>query len=159
MTPLLCDVWCAPSCGSRSSTSTRRPRSASSRAVASPTIPPPTTATSCVMSPCMEDQRAGAPVATAGDRRRTRSRVEQVERGADDRLRVDLVVLVELGQVARLAEALHAEAGDRGARGAREERERVRVAVDERDDRDGPAEQPVDRGRIALAEPGAGLEG
>src|SRR5688572_30802701 len=122
MTPLLCEVWCAPSRSSRSSTSTRRPRSASARAVASPTIPPPTTAMS----------------------------VKEIERGADDRLGIDLVVLVELGDVARLAEVVHPEARDRRAGGAREERERVRVSVDERDDRDPAPEQPVDRRRIAL---------
>src|SRR6476469_1978570 len=131
MTPLLWLVWCAPSRASRSSTSTRRPRSASARAVASPTIPPPTTATSA----------------------------KEVQRRANDRLGVDLVVLVELADVARLAEAVHTEARDRGAGGAGEERQRVRVPVEQRDDRAPAAEQPVDRPRVTLAEPRARLEG
>ena len=58
------------------------------------------------------------------------SAIEQVERGADDRLRVDLVVLVELADVAGLAEPLHAEARDPARRNAAEEGERVRVAVE-----------------------------
>ena len=103
MTPLLCVVWCAPSRSSRSSTTTFMPRRASARAVARPTIPPPATATSCI---------------------------EQVQRGADDRLGVDLVVLVQLGEVARLAEALHAEARHRHAVDRGQEAQRVRVAVE-----------------------------
>ena len=48
MTPLLCVVWCWPSSRARArARTTRIPRSASARAVASPTIPPPATATSC----------------------------------------------------------------------------------------------------------------
>src|SRR3954468_5387607 len=117
MTPLLWLVWCAPTLASRSSTSTLRPRMASSRAVARPTIPPPTTATS----------------------------IEEIERRPHDGLRVDLVVLVELADVARLAEVLHAEGRDRRARRAGQERERVRVAVEQRHDRRATPEQPVDR--------------
>src|SRR4051794_41351811 len=97
MTPELWLVWWAPSAVSRSSTTTRRPRPASSRPTASPTMPPPTTATSAI---------------------------EQVERGADHQLRIDLEVLVELPDVARLAELLHAQAGD-PARERAEEGERV----------------------------------
>ena len=37
--------------------------------------------------------------------------------------------------------------------------ERVRVAVDEADDRHALAEQPLERARVAVAEAGAGLEG
>src|SRR4051812_36092700 len=103
MTPLLCVVWCSPSARPRSSSTTRSPRSASSRAAASPTMPPPATATS----------------------------TKEIERGADDGLGVDLVVLVELADVARLAEALHAEAGHRHAVDAGEEAQRVRVAVEQ----------------------------
>src|SRR5690242_20711459 len=96
MTPLLCVVWWRPSSPSRSSSTTRRPRSASSRAAASPTMPPPTTTTS----------------------------TKQIQRSADDRLGVDLVVLVELAEVAGLAEALHAQARDRDAVDAGEEAQR-----------------------------------
>src|SRR5690349_18540121 len=130
MTPLLWLVWCAPRRGSRSSTSTRRPRIASSRAVARPTMPPPTTATS----------------------------IEEIERRPHDGLGVDLVVLVELADVARLAEALYAEAGDRGARGAGQEGERVRVAVQQRDERLRAAEQTIDRAGVTVAEPSARLQ-
>src|SRR5262245_7847319 len=51
-TPELCPVWCSPTAASFSSTSTRRCgyRSESCQAVARPTMPPPTIATSeCVM--------------------------------------------------------------------------------------------------------------
>ena len=37
--------------------------------------------------------------------------------------------------------------------------ERVRVAVEQRDDRDALAEEPLERARVAVAEAGAGLEG
>src|SRR3954447_23425934 len=132
MTPLLWLVLCAPPAGPRPrATTPRRPRRASSRATASPTIPPPTTATS----------------------------IEEIERRPHDGLGVDLVVLVELADVARLAEVLHAEARDRRTRGAGKERERVRVAVEQRHDRHPAPEQPVDRGRVALAQARAGLEG
>ena len=43
--------------------------------------------------------------------------------------------------------------------GDAEEAERVRVAVDEADDRDALAEEPLERARVAVAEAGAGLEG
>ncbi len=39
-------VWCPASCGSRSTTATDRPLRATAYAVASPTMPPPTTTTS-----------------------------------------------------------------------------------------------------------------
>ena len=39
-----------------------------------------------------------------------------------------------------------------------EEGERVRVAVDQRHDRDVVREQPLERARVALAQPGARLE-
>src|SRR5689334_24563147 len=113
ITPLLCVVWWRPSSPSRSSSTTRRPRSASSRAAASPTMPPPTTTTSCISG----------------------HSAQQIQGCADDRLGVDLVVLVELAEVAGLAEALHAQAGDRDAVDAGEEAQRVRVAVEQRDDR------------------------
>ncbi len=86
---------------------------------------------------------------TPHPRPRHRGRLAQeVERGANHGLGVDLVVLVELEDVAGLAEALDAEAGDRRA----EERERVRVPVDEGDDRDARAEQVARRVRVAVAE-------
>src|ERR687891_284335 len=102
MTPLLCVVWCTPSRSSRSSTTTFIPRSASARATARPTMPPPVTATSCI---------------------------EQVQRGADHGLGVDLMVLVQLGQIARLAEPLHAEARHANAVDGGQEAERVGMAV------------------------------
>ena len=43
--------------------------------------------------------------------------------------------------------------------GDAEEGERVRVAVEQRDDRDAGAEQAVERARVAVAEARAGLEG
>src|SRR4051794_3098131 len=46
MTPLLCPVWCAATSASRSSTTTDASRFRSSRATASPMIPPPTTTAS-----------------------------------------------------------------------------------------------------------------
>ena len=70
------------------------------------------------------------PVARERPRRQPLLRVldaEQVERRSHHRLRVDLVVLVELADVTCLAESLHAQAGDRRA----EERQRVRMPVDE----------------------------
>src|SRR4051812_11826654 len=60
-----------------------------------------------------------------------RSLRQKVQCCANHRLGVDLMVLVELADVARLAEVLDAEAGDRRA----QERERMRVAVEQRDDR------------------------
>jgi hypothetical protein len=39
--------------------------------------------------------------------------IQQIQSRPHHRLRIDLMVLVELGEVAGLAEALHAEAGDR----------------------------------------------
>src|SRR4051812_9856695 len=134
ITPLLCVVWCSPSLRSRSSSTTRSPRSASARAVARPTIPPPATATSCITS------------------------IEEVQGGADDRLGVDLVVLVQLPDVAGLAEALDAEAAHRLAVDRGQEAQRVRVAVEQRDDRQRLVEQRVEDPRVALCEPGAGLE-
>src|SRR5918996_4275064 len=117
MTPLLWVVWCAPMRSSRSSSTTFMPRRASARAAASPTIPPPATATSCI---------------------------EQVQCRADHRLGVDLVMLVQLGQVARLAEALHAEAGHRHAVEGGQEAQRVGMAVEHRDDRQRLREQLVE---------------
>src|ERR1700742_5209031 len=114
ITPLLCVVWWAPIRDSRSSTTTFIPRRASARAVASPTMPPPTTATSCI---------------------------QQVQRGADHRLGVDLVVLVQLGEVARLPEALDAKARHPHAVDGAQEAQRVRVAVEHADDRQRLGEQ------------------
>src|SRR5687768_10312181 len=61
--------------------------------------------------------------------------LEQVERGAHDRLGVDAVVLEEVVDVTRLAEVRHAERGQ-GYRAHRaEERQRVRMPVEHRDER------------------------
>ena len=74
------------------------------------------TAAPATCSPtCSAARRLGH--AARGDTLLGRHR-EQVERRADDGLRVDLVVLVEVGDVARLAEALHAEAAIRPPRKA-----------------------------------------
>src|SRR5918995_4911308 len=132
MTPLLCVVWCARSRSSRSSTRTFIPRRASARATARPTMPPPATAMSCI---------------------------EQVERGADHRLGVDLVVLVQLGQVARLAEPLDAEAGHGNAVDGGQEAQRVGMAVEHADDRQRLGEKLAEDPLVAVAETGAGLEG
>src|SRR3954451_241050 len=78
--------------------------------------------------------------------------VHQIERGADHRLSVDRVVVVELGEVARLAEALHAEAD------VSEEGERVRVAVEQRDHWRLVREEAVEHRRVGVGQPGAGLE-
>ncbi len=61
-------------------------------------------------------RRLRLPVRPACGRRvpgRRGSLVEQVERRAHDRLRVDLVVAIDVLEVARLAEAGHAERGER----------------------------------------------
>src|SRR4051794_41738308 len=61
--------------------------------------------------------------------------VEQVQRRADDRVRVDADVAAEAVDVARLAEVADAERGDRHAPDRREEAQRVRVAVEHGHDR------------------------
>ena len=95
--------------------------------------------------------------ARRGGARARAALAEQVECRPDDRLGVDLVVLVEVGDVARLAEARTPRQA-MGARRAGRNGQRVRVAVDERDERDARAEAGARGSGVGVPEARAGLE-
>src|SRR5918911_1656133 len=84
---------------------------------------------------------------------------QQVERGADDRVRVDAEVPVEILDVAGLPEVLDAEAGDGCVRDAADEGQRMGMAVEHR--HHGRAavgrEQHVEDRVVALGQPLARL--
>ena len=164
MTPLLCEVWCAPSAGSRSSTSTRRPRSASARGrqpddpaaddrdVVGHPRPPSSRRPPSPVSRYMPHQRATSaastvtnPAGRARRRRPTRRRSGGARRA----------------RRCRPTGRSSARPGTRSARPAAPARNAsvcgcpsTSVTIGTR-----RAEQPVDRRRVALAEPGARLEG
>src|SRR3954464_11284252 len=86
--------------------------------------------------------------------------VEEIDRRADDRVRVDPDVAVEVLDVARLAEVADAERRDRHPADRRQKAQRVRVAVEDGDDRRGAGgrEELVEDCGLALEQPLAGLQ-